>query len=195
MDQYVTGATIKRLREEKKLTQSELAEKLHVSDKTVSKWETGKGYPELSLLESLAGELGVSMAELLSGVVIKNTNTSGNMLRSHFYVCPLCGNVLHSMGKAGISCHGIDLPPLEAEEEDEAHGITVETVEDEYFVTVTHDMTREHHISFLAAVSTDRLQLVKLYPEGPAQARFKINMVQALYCYCNRDGLFKKKIR
>ena len=46
MNEYVTGAIIKELREKNHLTQAELAEKINVSDKTVSKWETGKGYPD-----------------------------------------------------------------------------------------------------------------------------------------------------
>ena len=54
MDQYVTGMTIKSLREKNKMTQLMLADKLGVSDKTISKWETGKGYPDITLLEPIA---------------------------------------------------------------------------------------------------------------------------------------------
>ena len=82
MDQYITGSVIKELRERKNLTQSALAEKLGVSDKTISKWETGRGYPDISLLEPLAVVFGVSVAELLSGNTISNVNVSANMLRS-----------------------------------------------------------------------------------------------------------------
>ena len=114
------------------------------------------------------------------------------MLRSGFYVCPVCGNTVHSMGQSVISCHGIVLPPLEAEEAEEKHEIVLQKAEDEYFVSVDHEMTKEHYISFLAAVSSDRVQIVKLYPEGNAEARFKINGVRMLYFYCNRDGLFGK---
>ena len=67
-NQYVTGAMIKRLREKRHLTQAELAEKICVTDKAVSKWETGRGLPDISLLEVLAKALGVSVIELLSGV-------------------------------------------------------------------------------------------------------------------------------
>lgn len=59
MNQYVTGTTIKELREKNKITQVQLAEKLGVSDKTVSKWETGKGYPDITLLEPIADALRV----------------------------------------------------------------------------------------------------------------------------------------
>lgn len=132
MDQYVTGATIRALRESKGLTQAQLAERLFVSDKTVSKWENGKGYPDISLLESIAEALDVSVAELLSGRVARNANVSANMLRSGFCVCPVCGNVIHSMGGAAIACHGVQLTPAEAEPSDEKHMILIEGVEDEY---------------------------------------------------------------
>ena len=67
MNPYVTGNVIKELREKCQLTQVELAEKIGVSDKTISKWETAKGYPDISLLEPIAGALGVSMTELVTG--------------------------------------------------------------------------------------------------------------------------------
>lgn len=191
MDQYVTGTVIRQLRERNHLTQAELAEKLNISDKTVSKWETAKGYPDITLLEPLAKLFRVSIAELFSGNAVTNGNVSANMLRSQFYVCPVCGNCIHTMGEAVIHCHGILLTPCQPEEPDEAHPITVEQVEDEYFVQVRHDMSKGHHISFLAGLSSDRLQLVKLYPEGPAQARFKVNGLRELLFYCNRDGLFR----
>ena len=191
MDQYVTGAVIRQLRERSHLTQAELAEELNVSDKTVSKWETARGYPDITLLEPLARIFRVSVAELFSGDAVTNGNVSANMLRSRFYVCPVCGNCIHTMGEAVIHCHGIRLAPCQPEEPDETHPITVEPVEDEYFVHVRHEMTKEHSISFLAGLSSDRLQLVKLYPEGPAQARLKINGLREILFYCNRDGLFR----
>ena len=189
MNQYVTGAVIKELREKKKMTQLQLAEKLGVSDKTVSKWETAKGYPDITLLEPIADAFGISVPELISGQQIKNENVSANMIRSKFYVCPVCGNVIHSMGEALIHCHGIQITPAEAEMSDEDHMAFVERVEDEYYVRIDHDMTKTHYISFIAAVSPDRCQLVKLYPEGPAEARFGISGVRRVYYYCNRDGL------
>ena len=190
MDQYVTGAAIRELREKNHITQAELAAKLNVSDKTVSKWETGKGYPDVTLLEPIAQVFGISLTELLSGNPIDNLNVSANMLRSKFYVCPVCGNIFHCMGEAVIHCHGVQLTPAEADEPDEAHGLNLEIVEDEYYVTIDHEMTKQHYISFIAAVSSDRIQMVKLYPEGNAEARFKISGVRKLYYYCNRDGLF-----
>ena len=194
MNSYVTGNTVKSLREAKKLSQAELAETLGVSNKTVSKWETGKGLPDISLLQPLAHALGVSLIELMNGEPIVNQNVSANMLRCKFYVCPICGNAIHSLGNAVVSCCGITLPALEAEEPDAEHPIYVENVEDEYFVTVQHPMTKQHFISFVAFVNNDRLQLVKLYPEGNAETRLQLRGRGFLYCYCNRHGLFKQKI-
>lgn len=190
MNQYVTGAVIKELREKNNVTQLQLADKLGVSDKTISKWETGKGYPDITLLEPIANALSVSVAELLSGNTVYNSNVSANILRSKFYVCPVCGNIIHGMGESVIHCHGVLLQPEEVEEIDEDHKISIERVEDEYYVQIEHTMTKNHYISFIAAVSSDRMQMVKLYPEGAAQAHFKNDGVKKLYFYCNRSGLF-----
>ncbi|MGN0159993.1 MAG: helix-turn-helix domain-containing protein [Lachnospiraceae bacterium] len=190
MNQYVTGAVIKELRERNKMTQLQLADILGVSDKTISKWETAKGYPDITLLESIADAFSISVTELISGNTVSNSNVSANMLKSKFYVCPICGNVIHSMGEAVINCHGVLMTVAEPEETDENHKIFIEKVEDEYYVRIEHDMTKSHYISFVAAQSSDRLQMVKLYPEGNAEARFKIGGVKRILFYCNRDGLF-----
>lgn len=194
MNTYVTSATIKHLREKQGLTQAELAEKIGVSSKTVSKWETAKGLPDISLLQPLAQALNISLIELMNGEHIANKNISANLLRSKFYVCPVCGNLLHSTGNAVVSCCGITLPALEAEEADDTHGITIEPVEDEHFISIPHSMTKQHYISFVAFVTCDRIQTVKFYPEGNAEARLSLRGGGYLYWYCNLHGLFKKKI-
>lgn len=194
MNTYVTGSTIKMLREARGMTQAQLAERIGVSDKAVSKWETAKGLPDISLLQPLAAALGVSMIELMNGEPIVNRNVSCNLVRSRLYVCPICGNVLHSTGDAVISCCGVTLPALDAEEPDEAHTLTVERVEDEQFLTVHHPMTKDHYISFLAYASADRFQLVKLYPEGEAQTRMQLRGRGTVYFFCNRHGLFRQKV-
>lgn len=194
MDHYITGATIKRLRERKNMTQAQLASQLDVSPKTISKWETARGLPDLSLWDSLAAALEVSSMELLSGHTVTNRNASANLLRARFYSCPICGNILHAMGEAVVSCCGVTLPPLEAEDPDEAHKIIVEQVEDEQFLSVAHEMTKTHYISFLAHVTTDRLQLIKLYPEGNAECRISCRGSGYLYLYCNRHGLMRQKL-
>ena len=194
MNSYVTGSTIKKLREGKKLTQAELAEKIGVSSKTVSKWETARGLPDISLLQPLAEALGVSVIELMNGEHIINRNISANMLRCKFHVCPICGNAIHSTGDAVVSCCGITLPALEAEEADEDHSIFIENVEDEQYLTIHHPMTKEHYISFVAYVTSDRFRMVKFYPEGNAETRLQLRGRGELYYYCNRHGLFGKKV-
>ena len=131
MDHYVTGAVIRALREKQGMTQAELAEKLCVSDKAVSKWETGRGFPDVSLLEPLGKALRISIPELLCGQAVVNGNRSANMLKSRFYVCPVCGNVIFARGETMISCCGIRLPALEAEEADPAHRLEAEKTEEQ----------------------------------------------------------------
>ena len=135
------------------------------------------------------------MMELLSGKAITNVNVSANMLRAKFYVCPICGNVIHSIGEIAVSCHGVQLMPEIAERANERHPIWIERSEDEYYVRVAHEMTRSHYISFIAAPSTDGFQMTKLYPEGAAEARVKMRGVEKIFFYCNRDGLFYADVK
>ena len=194
MDSYVTGAAIRRLREARGLTQAQLAERIEVSGKAVSKWETGRGLPDISLLSPLASALGVSLLELMQGDAVVNQNKSANLLRSRFYVCPICGNVIYGIGAAVVSCCGVPLPALEAEETDPCHALHIEPVEDEHFVTVDHPMTKSHYISFLAYATSDRVQMVKLYPEGAAACRLRLQGSGYLYLCCNRHGLMRQKV-
>ena len=194
MNTYVTGATVKQLRESRKLTQAELADKIGVSSKTISKWETAKGLPDISLLQPLAQALGISVIELMSGERITNKNISANMLRCKFHVCPVCGNIIHSTGNTVVSCCGITLPALDVEDAEDAHKIIIEKVEDEHFISIPHPMTKQHFISFVAFVTADRLQTVKFYPEGNAETRLQLRGRGYLYYYCNQHGLFKQKV-
>lgn len=194
MTNYVTGDTIRYLRERRHLTQRELAERLNVSDKTISKWETSRGLPDITLLEPLASTLSVSVAELLSGEHIENGNRAANLQKSHFYVCPVCGNVIWAVGEGAYSCCGVTLPPLEAESEDDAHRIHAERIETEWYVTLDHPMEKRHYIAFLALVSADRAQIVRLYPEQNAETRFFLRGHGQLYAYCNHHGLFRIRV-
>ena len=194
MNNYITGAVIKKLRGERGITQAQLAERLGVTSKAVSKWETARGLPDIAMIEDLSKALGVSVWELMSGNLIENRNRSGNVLRSKFYVCPVCGNVVHAMGQTAVECCGIHLMPLEAEELDDEHVVSIEDVEDEHFITVHRDMTREHYISFIAHLTTDKTEFIKLYPEGNAEARMRLWGGGYLYIYCNKHGLMRKKL-
>ena len=195
MNHYVTGAAIKALREKHGMTQAELAGQLCVSDKTVSKWETGRGFPDVSLLEPLSRALHISVPELLCGQAIVNKNRSANMLKSMFYVCPVCGNILFARGDAMVSCCGIQLPVPEAEKPDGAHRMSVRKSEDEIYVSSDHPMDKDHYLSFIAYMTPDRCEIKALYPEGNAEARFFFRGAGWLYYYCNRHGLFRQEAK
>ncbi len=194
MNNYVTGKIIKELREKVGITQSKLADIIGVSDKAVSKWETGKGLPDIALIEPLSRALKVSVIELMNGECISNENKSCNMLKSKFFVCPICGNIIHSMGDNINSCCGITLPVLDAEIDNLDHVINIDITENEYYIWIDHPMSKLHYISFIAYVTNDRCELVKLYPEQNAEARFIRRGKGIIYAYCNQDGLFKKLI-
>lgn len=195
MNQYVTGTIIQTLREQKGITQKALGEQLSVSDKTISKWETGRGFPDISLLEPLAAALQVSVAELLAGSYVVNQNRSGNLRKIGFYVCPICGNVIYAMGEGVFSCCGIALPKLIAEDTaDDTHMLTVTQMEYDYYVSMQHPMQKSHFISFFAYVTCNRVQFLKCYPEQNPEARFPICGHGTIYAYCNQHGLFQVKL-
>ena len=194
MNNYVTGITIRQLREKKGITQKDLADILCVSDKTISKWETGRGLPDISLLEPLAASLGVSLTELLAGEHISNVNRSANILRSKLYICPVCGNIIWSAGECVVSCCRIRLIPETAEHQDDEHTITAEHIEDEFYVTLKHPMTKNHSIRFLAYITSDRSEIIRLYPEQEASGYFFIRGCGYIYAYCCKHGLFELKV-
>ena len=194
MDNGKIGELIHRLRRERGLTQLQLAERLGVSDKAVSKWERGLGCPELSLLPELAEALEVDMGKLLSGELAANDRVSGNVNRLRFWVCPNCGNVVTGLTDTGVSCCGKRLRPLTARKADEEHSLTVQRIETEYSVSSGHPMEREHHIAFLALVKDDSLLLRKLYPEWELQTRMPFWGHSRLYFYCTQHGLFWQNV-
>jgi transcriptional regulator with XRE-family HTH domain len=189
---YVTGNTIRRLRETNGITQKELAEIISVSDKTVSKWETNKGLPDIGIIEELAKALRVSLSELLTGDLKTNENVSGNMKKIQFYICPICGNIITAVGEGHYSCCGITLPKQKPESMDEAHSVFIETIDDEYSITMQHPMNKEHYVSFIAYITSGSVEIIKLYPEQDISVRFRKKGHGIFYAYCNRHGLFKK---
>lgn len=191
---YITGNTIRVLREKNNLTQKELAKIISVSDKTISKWETNKGLPDIGIIEELAKALRVSLSELFTGDLKTNENVSGNMKKIQFYVCPICGNVITAVGAGQFSCCGITLPKQEYELIDEEHSVFVETIDDEYSITMQHPMNKEHYVSFIAYITSGSVEIIKLYPEQDVSVRFRKKGHGILYVYCNRHGLFRKNI-
>ena len=147
------------------MTQLALAERIGVSDKAVSKWERGWGGPDMSLLPEVARALGVGTGVLLRGELEENAKSTGNLRRTRFYVCPLCGNLLLSTDKGALSCCGRSLGPLPVQTPDEAHDLDIRLDDGEWYVTSSHEMERDHAISFVALVSEETLVLRRLYPQ------------------------------
>lgn len=190
MDLNNNGKLLCTLRKSKGMTQKQVAEQLGVLPKTVSKWETGHGFPDTSLLADLSEVLGVSIDVLLSGELSPNSADMGNFRKMMFYVCPNCGSIMHGVGKSRIFCCGKQLPPLKESEENDEHRISVERIENDFYITFDHEMSKEHYISFVSYVACDRLFTVKLYPEQDASARFPLMYGGKIYYYCNKHGLF-----
>jgi len=192
MDCSKVGKLILSLRKEKNMTQKDVAEAMNISDKTISKWERGLGCPDVSLLGELSTILGVNIEKILLGDLNPNDADGGNMKRIKFYVCPNCGNIINSTGEAEISCCGRRLESLTVKPEDEEHKISVTEIEDEYFITIQHEMSKTHYISFVACVAYDRVLIVKLYPEQNAELRLPRMRHGKLYAYCSQHGLWVK---
>lgn len=194
MDNEKIGTVIYTLRRERDMTQRELAEALHISAKTVSKWERGQGCPDISLLEKLAEVLNVTVEQILSGGLPVKGKDSGNMARIKFYLCPHCGNVLTGTGQCFPVCCGRRLKPAVAKVPDEEHILTVSLVEDEYYITYNHPQTKAHYMQFAALVSDDRMEFVRMYPEQDGAFRISGNRRGRLYYGCSNHGLFQMKI-
>jgi len=195
MDQVKIGELIKSLRKEKGFTQLELAGKLGVSDKAVSKWERGFGCPDISSMPMLSQIFGVNLEALLSGELAANETDGGNMKKTKFYVCPDCGNILTSATDADLACCGKKLAPLEPQAPEGDEQLTFEHVEDEYYVTTEHEMTREHHIMFLAILTGDSMLMKRFYPEWNLQTRIPYVKFGTLFYYCSQHGLYKQIIK
>ena len=192
MDQQKIGSLIRTLRAERHMTQRDLAESLGVTDRAVSKWERGLGCPDVSLLPELSQALGVPVERLLEGDLCEREPDGGSMRQLKFYVCPQCGNLMTATGQACLSCCGRTLEALEPQKPDQAHALTLEQVEDDWFLTAPHPMEKGHHISFVALVSGDRATVVKQWPEWDLQVRLPRRGHGLLFWYCTQHGLFRQ---
>ena len=190
MDCNKVGKLILGLRKEKGMTQRQLADAMNISDKAISKWERGLGCPDVSLLRELSEVLGVNIEKILLGNLEPNDADGGNMKRIKFYVCPNCGNILTATGEAEVSCCGRKLVPLIPKPADEIHRLTVEEVEDDFYISFTHEMSKKHYLSFVAYVACDRILLIKLYPEQSGEVRFPKMYGVKIYFYCSQHGLW-----
>lgn len=195
MDQTKTGALIRRLRQEHGLTQKQLADRLLLSDRTVSKWERGAGCPDISLLAAVAAALEVDVETLLSGELPPSGRKGGAMKRIRFFACPACGAIVQSTGGAEVCCCGRRLAPLEPQEADAGHLPQVEEVEDELYLTFPHEMTKGHFLRFVAAVRDDRALLVQFYPEQSPAVRLPAMRRATLYVCCSQHGLYRFSLK
>lgn len=191
MDLCKSGELIRKLRKENGMTQKEVADRLGVLPKTISKWETGHGFPDASLLNGLADILGTNADTILSGELSPNGEFVGNFKEIRFYVCPHCGSFLHETGEAVVSCCGKKLSPLNALPQEGMHCIEVNETDSGYSVTVRHEMSREHFIAFVSYVSNDTVMTVKLCPEQDSSVVFPKLRGGKFYFYCTKHGLFE----
>lgn len=194
MDPRLIGSLICRLQKEQQLTQRQLAERLCVSDKAVSKWERGLGCPDVSLLPDLARLLGIQLEGLLSGHLDSKEPLGGNMKNLNFYICPNCGNVVTAMAEAAVSCCGKNLPALTPQKAPEEERLQVERIEEDYFISTDHPMEKGHYISFVALLTGDSILLRKQYPEWDLQLRLPAFAHGKLLWYCTRHGLYYQNI-
>ena len=194
MDNKKVGQLIRELRKERYMTQAQLAEQLHVSDKTVSKWETGKGGPELSLLTEISKIFEIDLQNLLAGELNQNQLRSINMRKVKLYICPNCGNVVTATSEAAVSCCGRKLKEAAPTKASQDEKLMVELVENDFFVTSQHEMTKEHYISFVALLTADAIIMRKQYPEWDLSVRIPRIAHGRLLWYCSRHGLFYQEI-
>ena len=194
MDCQKVGNLIRQLRLEQKLTQLQLGEQLEVSDKAVSKWERGLGCPDLSLISRLATLFHVDTESLLAGELKQGLVLGGNMKKIVFYVCPECGNLVTSTVTTSITCCGRKLQEMEAVKASPEEKLQIEPIENDFFVSSNHEMTKEHYISFVALLTGDTLMVKKLYPEWNMQARLPQFGHGKLLWYCTKHGLFYQLI-
>jgi len=194
MDPQKTGELIRQFRIEKNMTQKQLAERLLVSDKAVSKWECGNGCPDISLFTELARVLGTDAQTLLSGELEKNESEKGDMRKLKFFICRECGNIITAASEAAVTCCGTRLSAAEPRPAEESESLCTEEIDGEWYITSSHPMTKDHYISFVAYVSDSTVMMFRQYPEWNLQARIPLCRSGKLFWYCTQHGLMFRKI-
>ena len=195
MDQIRTGQLIKQFRTELGMTQKQLAERINVSDKAVSKWERGNGCPDVSLLSALADIFGIDVNVLLSGEIDKNESEKGDMKKLKFYVCKDCGNIITATSETAVTCCGNKLSAPGPKKADEKDQLKIEDIGGEWYITSDHEMTKEHYISFVAYVSDSSVMIFRQYPEWSININLPMYRSGKLVWYCNKCGLLYQDIR
>ena len=194
MDQEKVGGIIKTLRKDRGMTQLELALCLNVTDRAVSKWERGLGCPDVSLLTKLSEIFSVDIGSIIDGDMDENEKRSGNMKKTKFYVCPICGNIITASENTNVSCCGRKLEGLE-EKKNLDEEMKIERVDGtELYISSSHPMTKDDYISFFSYVTSDSLLLKKLYPEWGVDIRFPWLGHGKIMWYSEKEGLKYKLI-
>ena len=155
---------------------------------------SGLGCPDVSLLPELSRVLGVRLEALLSGELDANDQERGNMKKLKCYVCPDCGNLITAAAEAGVSCCGRTLLPLEAKKVEGEERLSAEKIDDSWFISSSHPMTKEHYVSFVALLNGDTLFFRRIYPEWDLQTRIPCFGHGILLWYCTQHGLFQQTI-
>jgi len=190
MDWEKVGKLIFQLRKEKKMTQQQLGDKINVSNKTVSKWERGLGLPDASLWSALSEVLNADIGKMLSGELEPNPSDIGNISKTRFFVCPSCGNILTSTGAVSIACCGRILEEAKVNKTSEKYKFNIEDTDVDYYMSVEHEMTKAHYISFMAFVKSDKMFLNRMYPEQMASTHVpSLSRGGKVYIYCVQHGL------
>lgn len=190
MDNIQIGQRIRAARLGKNMTQQQLGEALGISGKAVSKWETGRGAPEVDCLPRLSTILGLDLSALLEGQREEQEMVNGNFKKMKFYVCPHCGNLVVSAERGDFSCCGHVLEALTPQKPDEAHSVTIAQSDGDWFLTAKHEMTRQHYLSFAAFLTGDTAIVKKCYPEWDFQVRIPRISHGIFLWYCTSHGLF-----
>ena len=194
MDIAKTGLLIRDLRTKMGMTQKSLADLMNISDKTVSKWERGMGLPDVSLLVELSQIFGVNVDILLTGNMNVSDEKGVNMKNAKYYVCPECCNLVFATGDAEISCCGRKLTALEMKKAEPDEKLSVEIIENDWYITTSHPMTKEHYISFVAFATGEKIEMIKTYPEWDMNVRIQKRGHGKLVWYCTNHGLFYQLI-
>ncbi|WP_196596125.1 helix-turn-helix domain-containing protein [Pectinatus frisingensis] len=194
MENNKMGNIIRILRQKANMTQKQLADKMNISDKTVSKWERGLGWPDISLIAQLSNILNVDTQKLLLGDITPNDIVAGNMKNTKYYICPSCNNISLCTGRATVSCCGKQLREQTVKKAPENEKLSVQFIEDDWHITSNHPMAKTHYISFVAFTAGGQINLLKQYPEWDLDVRIPKRGHGILIWYCTIHGLFYQLI-
>ena len=195
MQEFSFGNRLCTLRKKAKLSQTELGNLLHVTNKAVSKWECGNGCPDVSLLAELSAVFGTDVQTLLSGSINKNESEKGNMKKLKFYVCRKCGNIITATSDATVTCCGNILSAEEPRKAEDNEKLKTEDIGGEWYVSSDHPMTKDHYISFAAFLNDSSVMMFRQYPEWGMQFTMPLYRSGRLVWYCTQCGLLYQDIR